>query len=81
MGLAAVPFGMAQAEDYEVRVRREEKPDAMHFKISVSGFVQPFEGHMIKIIRDRYVIRMVFFGSMMMKPKKGSEKSRFYAFC
>ena len=47
MGLAAVPFGTAQAEDYEVRVRREEKPDAMHFKISVSGFVQPFETEIV----------------------------------
>ncbi len=35
MGLAAVPFGTAQAEDYEIRVTQEEKPDAMHFKIAI----------------------------------------------
>ena len=35
MGLAAVPFGTAQAEDYEIKVTQEEKPDAMHFKIAI----------------------------------------------
>ena len=45
MGLAAVPFGTAQAEDYEIKVTQEytcdrndpksEKDGAMHFKISV----------------------------------------------
>ena len=46
MGLAAVPFGTAQAEDYEIKVTQEytcdpndpksEKDGAMHFTISVS---------------------------------------------
>ena len=46
MGLAAVPFGTAQAKDYEIKVTQEytcdpndpksEKDGAMHFKISVS---------------------------------------------
>ena len=45
MGLAAVPFGTAQAEDYEIKVTQKytcdpndpksEKDGAMHFKISV----------------------------------------------
>ena len=35
MGLAAVPFGTAQAADYEIRVTQEHKPDAEHFRISV----------------------------------------------
>ncbi len=45
MGLAAVPFGTAQAEDYEIKVTqrytcdpndpKSEKDGAMHFKISV----------------------------------------------
>ena len=46
MGLAAVPFGTAQAVDYEIKVTQEytcdpndpksEKDGAMHFEISVS---------------------------------------------
>ena len=46
MGLAAVPFGTAQAVGYEIKVTQEytcdpndpksEKDGAMHFKISVS---------------------------------------------
>ena len=35
MGLAAVSFGTAQAEDYEIKVMRESKPDAEHFRISI----------------------------------------------
>ena len=35
MGLAAVPFGTAQAMNYEIKVTQEHKPDAEHFKISV----------------------------------------------
>ena len=35
MGLAAVPFGTAQATDYEIKVTQEHKPDAEHFKISI----------------------------------------------
>ncbi len=36
MGLAAVLFGTAQATDYEIKVTQEHKPEAMHFRISVS---------------------------------------------
>ena len=35
MGLAAVPFGTAQAGNYEIKVTQEHKPDAEHFRISV----------------------------------------------
>ena len=35
MGLAAVPFGTAQATDYEIKVTQEHKTDAEHFRISV----------------------------------------------
>ena len=45
MGLAAVPFGTAQAKDFEIKVTQEytcdpndpksEKDGAMHFEISV----------------------------------------------
>ena len=35
MGLAAVPFGTAQAKDYEIKVTQEHKPDAEHFRISI----------------------------------------------
>ena len=35
MGLAAIPFGTAQATNYEIRVRQEHKPDAEHFKIEM----------------------------------------------
>ena len=35
MGLAAVPFGTAQAENYEIKVTQEHKPDAEYFRISV----------------------------------------------
>ena len=39
MGFAAVPFGTAQAENYEIRVSQEHKPDAEHFRfvLSVNG--------------------------------------------
>ena len=36
MGLAAVPFGTAQAEAYEIKVTQESKHDAEHFKISLA---------------------------------------------
>ena len=35
IGLAAVPFGTAQAGNYEIRVTQERKPDAEHFRISI----------------------------------------------
>jgi hypothetical protein len=35
MGLAAVPFGTAQAKDCEIKVTQEHKPDAEHFRISI----------------------------------------------
>ena len=54
MGLAAVPFGTAQATDYESSVTQEykcdpndpksEKDGAMHFRISVKGFDNRFRG-------------------------------------
>ena len=37
MGLAAVPFGTAQADNHTISVKQEEKSDAVHFKISVFG--------------------------------------------
>ena len=37
LGLAAVPFGTAQADNHTIRVVQEEKTDAVHFKISVSS--------------------------------------------
>lgn len=58
MGLAAVPFGTAQADDYEIKVTQEytcdpndpksEKDGAMHFKISVGKAGE--EPHVAEIV-------------------------------
>ena len=79
MGLAAVPFGTAQAEGYEIKVTqrytcdpddlKSEKDGAMHFKISMSRDgeeprVAEIVWRTIKSIRIRYLNRTSLSGYM-----------------
>ena len=39
LGLAAVPFGTAQAMDYEIKVTQNHKPNAEYFRISIGEVI------------------------------------------
>ena len=66
MGLAAVPFGTAQADNHTISVKQEEKSDAVHFKISVfGGGIQLRETEIVWLHDSDYPTPLLYSDALM----------------